>query len=83
MTLLNIIVANSRRKIVCNLESQLKQATNCIDLLLKRINDLNDDLSESQKLNRYYEDRIMELEQEKSALYLQLEDWENSYYKLI
>lgn len=83
MTLLNIIVANSRRKIVCNLESQLKQATNCIDLLLKRINDLNDDLSESQQLNRYYEDRIMELEQEKSALYSQLEDWENSYYKLI
>ena len=66
-----------------NLESQLKQATDCIDLLLKRINDLNDDLSESQQLNRYYEDRIMELEQEKSALYLQLEDWENSYYKLI
>ena len=66
-----------------NLESQLKQATDCIDLLLKRIDDLNDDLSASQKLNRYYEDRIMELEQEKSALYLQLEDWENSYYKLI
>ena len=66
-----------------NLESQLKQATDCIDLLLKRINDLNDDLSESQQLNRYYEDRIMELEQEKSVLYLQLEDWENSYYKLI
>ena len=66
-----------------NLESQLKQATDCIDLLLKRIDDLNDDLSESQQLNRYYEDRIMELEQEKSALYLQLEDWENSYYKLI
>lgn len=68
---------------MCNLESQLQQATDCIDLLLKRIDDLNDDLSESQKLNRYYEDRIMELEQEKSALYLQLEDWENSYYKLI
>ncbi len=66
-----------------NLESQLKQATDCINLLLKRIDDLNDDLSESQKLNRYYEDRIMELEKEKSALYLQLEDWENSYYKLI
>lgn len=68
---------------MCNLESQLKQATDCIDLLLKRIDDLNNDLSESQQLNRYYEDRIMELEQEKSALYLQLEDWENSYYKLI
>ena len=66
-----------------NLEYQLKQATDCIDLLLKRIDDLNNDLSESQQLNRYYEDRIMELEQEKSALYLQLEDWENSYYKLI
>lgn len=66
-----------------NLESQLKQATDCIDLLLKRIDDLNDDLSASQQLNRYYEDRIMELEEEKSALYLQLEDWENSYYKLI
>ena len=66
-----------------NLECQLKQATDCIDLLLKRIDDLNNDLSESQQLNRHYEDRIMELEQENSALYLQLEDWENSYYKLI
>ena len=68
---------------MCNLESQLKQAIDCIDLLLKRIDDLNDDLSESQQLNRHYEDRIMELEQEKSALYSQVEDWENSYYKLI
>ena len=66
-----------------NLESQLKQATDYIDLLLKRIDDLNDDLSESQQLNRYYEDRIMKLEQENSTLYSQLEDWENSYYKLI
>ena len=66
-----------------NLEYQLKQATDCIDLLLKRIDDLKDDLSESQQLNRHYEDKIMELEQENSALYLQLEDWENSYYKLI
>lgn len=66
-----------------SLESQLKQTTDCIDLLLKRIDDLKDDLSESQQLNRHYEDRIMELEQENSALYLQLEDWENSYYKLI
>ena len=68
---------------MCSLEPQLKQATDCIDLLLKRIDDLKNDLSESQQLNRYYEDRIMELEQEKSALYLQLDDWENSYYKLI
>lgn len=68
---------------MCNLESQLKQATDYIDLLLKRIDDLNDDLSESQQLNRYYENKIMELEQEKSVLYLQLEDWENSYYRLI
>jgi len=66
-----------------NLESQLKQATDCIDLLLKRIDGLKDDLSESQQLNRYYEDRIMELEQENAALCSQLEDWENSYYKLI
>ena len=68
---------------MCSLESQLKQTTDCIDLLLKRIDDLKDDLSESQQLNRHYEDRIMELEQENSALYLQLEDWKNSYYKLI
>lgn len=66
-----------------NLEYQLKQATDCINLLLKRIDDLNNDFSESQQLNHHYEDRIMELEQENSALYLQLEDWENSYYKLI
>lgn len=59
---------------MCNLESQLKQATDCIDLLLKRIDDLKDDLSESQQLNRYYEDRIMELEQENTALRLQIED---------
>ena len=68
---------------MCNLESQFSQATDCINLLLKRIDDLKNNLSESQQLNRYYENRIMELEQEKSALYLQLEDWENSYYKLI
>lgn len=68
---------------MCNLESQLKQATDCINLLLERIDDLKDDLSESQQLNRYYEDRIMELEQENTALRLQIEDWENSYYKLI
>ena len=83
MILLSVFAVNLQKKIMCNLESQLKQTTDCIDLLLKRIDDLNDDLSESQRLNRYYEDKIMELEHEKSALYLQLEDWENSYYRLI
>lgn len=68
---------------MCNLESQLEQTTDCIDLLLKRVDVLKDDLSVSQQLNRYYEDRIMELEQKNAALRLQIEDWENSYYKLI
>ncbi len=66
-----------------NLESQLKQSTDYINLLLDRIETLNDNLFESQKLNQYYKDRIIELEKENTYLRLQLEDWENSYYKLI
>ena len=66
-----------------NLESQLKQSTDYINLLLDRIETLNDNLFESQKLNQYYKDRIIELEKENTGLRLQIEDWENSYYKLI
>lgn len=66
-----------------NLESQLKQSTDYINLLLDRIETLNDNLFESHNLNQYYKDRIIELEKENTALRLQLEDWENSYYKLI